>query len=125
MVARRLESEEGISFAEFAYSLMQGYDYSQLYETKDCILQIGGSDQWGNILNGTELIKKKLNKEAFAVTMPLLLTKSGAKFGKSEGNALFLNSEKTPLKDIYQYLYNTADEDLEKYLSIFTFYSEE
>ncbi len=77
---------------------MQGYDYSQLFETKNCVLQIGGSDQWGNILNGAELIKKKLSKEAYGVTMPLLLTKSGAKFGKSEGNALFLNSEKTPLK---------------------------
>ena len=94
-VANRLKSEDGISYAEFSYSIIQAYDYYQLFQRNNCVLQFGGSDQWGNITNGCELIRKKTGKQTYGITMPLLLTKTGQKFGKSEGNALYLNQDKT------------------------------
>ncbi len=119
IINRRLET--GITFAEFAYTLIQGYDFLYLYETKNCIMQAEGSDQWGNITTGLDLIKKKTGKEAYAFTMPLVLDANGNKFGKSEGNALWLDINKTSAYQLYQYLINTDDVCVESYLKIFTF----
>lgn len=119
IISRRLET--GITYAEFSYMLLQGYDFLHLYETKNCIMQVEGSDQWGNITTGIELIKKKLGKEAYAFTMPLILDANGNKFGKSEGNALWLDKEKTSSYEIYQYLINTDDSKVLEYLKVFTF----
>ncbi len=119
IIKRRLDS--GITFAEFAYTLIQGYDFVHLFKEKNCIMQVAGSDQWGNITTGLELIRKKLGKEAFAFTMPLVLDDKGNKFGKSEGNALWLDEEKTSSYELYQYFINTADEVVIDYLKIFTF----
>ena len=121
IIKRRLET--GITFAEFAYMLIQGYDFLWLYENKNCIMQVEGSDQWGNITTGIDLIKKKLGKEAYAFTMPLVLDKFGKKFGKSEGNALWLSEEKTSSYELYQYLINVDDDMVIDYLKIFTFLS--
>ena len=121
IIKRRLET--GITFAEFAYTLLQGYDFLWLYENKNCIMQVEGSDQWGNITTGIDLIKKKLGKDAYAFTMPLVLDKYGNKFGKSEGNALWLDEEKTSAYELYQYLINVDDEMVIDYLKIFTFLS--
>ena len=121
IISRRLET--GITYAEFSYMLLQGYDFLHLYETKNCIMQVEGSDQWGNITTGIELIKKKLGKEAYAFTMPLILDASGKKFGKSEGNALWLDKEKTTPYEIYQYLINADDSKVFEYLKVFTFLS--
>ena len=121
IIKRRLET--GITFAEFAYMLIQGYDFLWLYENKNCIMQVEGSDQWGNITTGIDLIKKKLGKDAYAFTMPLVLDKYGNKFGKSEGNALWLDEEKTSAYELYQYLINVDDEMVIDYLKIFTFLS--
>ena len=121
IIKRRLET--GITFAEFAYMLIQGYDFLWLYENKNCIMQVEGSDQWGNITTGIDLIKKKLGKDAYAFTMPLVLDKYGNKFGKSEGNALWLDEEKTSSYELYQYLINVDDEMVIPYLKIFTFLS--
>ena len=123
IISRRLET--GITYAEFSYMLLQGYDFLHLYETKNCIMQVEGSDQWGNITTGIELIKKKLGKEAYAFTMPLILDNNGNKFGKSEGNALWLNKNKTTPYEIYQYLLNTDDSKVYEYLKVFTFLSKE
>ena len=123
IIRRRLES--GITFAEFSYMLLQGYDFLHLFETKNCIMQVAGSDQWGNITTGVELIRKKLDQTAYAFTMPLILDSTGKKFGKSEGNALWLNKEKTSPYEIYQYLINTDDGKVEEYLKVFTFLSKE
>ena len=123
IIKRRLET--GITFAEFAYMLIQGYDFLHLYEAKNCIMQVEGSDQWGNITTGIDLIKKKLGKDAYAFTMPLVTDKYGKKFGKSEGNALWLNEEKTSSYELYQYLINVDDEMVIQYLKIFTFLSKE
>ena len=123
IISRRLET--GITFAEFSYTLLQGYDFLHLYETKNCIMQVEGSDQWGNITTGIELIKKKLGKEAYAFTMPLILDANGNKFGKSEGNALWLNKEKTSPYELYQYLINSDDSKVLEYLKVFTFLSKE
>lgn len=123
IIARRLES--GITYAEFSYTLLQGYDFLHLYETKNCIMQVEGSDQWGNITTGIELIRKKLGKEAYGFTMPLILDSNGNKFGKSEGNALWLDKEKTSPYEIYQYLINTDDAKVFEYLKVFTFLSKE
>ncbi len=123
IIRRRLES--GITFAEFTYTLIQGYDFLWLYENKGCILQAEGSDQWGNITTGLDLIKKKTGKEAYAFTMPLVLDKYGHKFGKSEGNALWLDCNKTSSYELYQYLINVDDEMVISYLKIFTFLSPE
>ena len=123
IISRRLES--GITFAEFTYTLMQGYDFLHLYESKNCILQCEGSDQWGNITTGIELINKKLGKQAYAFTMPIITDSTGKKFGKSEGNALWLDETKTSSYEMYQYLINTEDSKVEEYLKVFTFLSPE
>ena len=119
IIRRRLDT--GITFAEFTYTLIQGYDFLWLYENKGCILQAEGSDQWGNITTGLDLIKKKTGKDAYAFTMPLVLDKYGNKFGKSEGNALWLDRNKTSSYELYQYLINVDDEMVISYLKIFTF----
>ena len=123
IIARRLET--GITFAEFAYTLLQGYDFLHLYEEKNCIMQVEGSDQWGNITTGIELINKKLGKTAYAFTMPLILDASGEKFGKTTGNALWLDESKTSSYEFYQYLINSDDAKVEEYLKVFTFLSKE
>ena len=123
IIKRRLET--GITFAEFTYTLLQGYDFMHLYETKNCTMQVEGSDQWGNITTGIDLINKKLNKKAYAFTMPLILDANGNKFGKSEGNALWLDKEKTSSYEIYQYLINSSDEKVEEYLKVYTFLNKE
>ncbi len=123
IIKRRLES--GITFAEFAYTLIQGYDFLWLYQNKNCIMQVAGSDQWGNITTGIDLIKKKLGKDVYAFTMPLVTDKDGKKFGKSEGNALWLDENKTSSYELYQYLINVDDEMVISYLKIFTFLSVE
>lgn len=123
IISRRLET--GITYAEFSYTLLQGYDFLHLYKTKNCIMQVEGSDQWGNITTGIELIKKKLGKEAYAFTMPLILDANGNKFGKSEGNALWLDKNKTTPYQIYQYLINADDSKVLEYLKVFTFLSKE
>lgn len=123
IIERRLET--GITFAEFAYTLIQGYDFLHLYQEKNCVMQAAGSDQWGNITTGLELIKKKTGKDAYAFTMPLILDAQGNKFGKSEGNALWLDKSKTSSYEIYQYLINTDDTKVEEYLKVFTFLNKE
>ncbi len=123
IIRRRLET--GITFAEFSYMLLQGYDFLHLYQEKKCIMQVAGSDQWGNITTGVDLIRKVLDKSAYAFTMPLILDSSGKKFGKSEGNALWLDKEKTSPYAIYQHLYNTDDSKVLEYLKVFTFLSRE
>ena len=123
IISRRLES--GITFAEFTYTLLQGYDFLHLYEKKNCIMQVEGSDQWGNITTGIELINKKLGKKAYAFTMPLILDANGKKFGKSEGNAFWLDKEKTSSYELYQYLINSSDEKVLEYLKVFTFLTKE
>lgn len=123
-IARRLESDVGLSYTEFAYPIMQGYDYLQLFRTKNCTLQIGGSDQWGNIVSGVDLIRRKEQKEVFAITIPLIIDKiTGKKFGKSEGNAVWLDSEKTSPYQFYQFWLNVSDESAIDYLKLFTFLS--
>ena len=114
IINRRLET--GITFAEFSYTLMQGYDFLHMYETMGCIMQVEGSDQWGNITTGIELIKKKNGGDAYAFTMPLILDANGKKFGKSEGNALWLDKDKTSSYELYQYLLNTDDSKVLEYL---------
>ena len=119
IINRRLET--GITFAEFAYTLMQGYDYLYLYENKNVTLECAGSDQWGNITTGVDLISKKLGKQVNAFTMPLILDANGNKIGKSEGNAVWLDKNKTSSYKLYQYLINTPDSKIEEYLKVFTF----
>ena len=123
IISRRLET--GITFAEFSYTLLQGYDFVHLYKEKNCIMQAAGSDQWGNITTGVELINKMLGKTAYAFTMPLILDANGNKFGKSEGNALWLDESKTSSYELYQYLINSDDTKVEEYLKVFTFLSKE
>ncbi len=123
IINRRLET--GITFAEFSYTLIQGYDFLHLFREKNCILQAEGSDQWGNITTGLELIKKIEGKEAFGFTMPLVLDKYGNKFGKSEGNALWLDKNLTSSYELYQYLINVDDSMVISYLKIFTFLTKE
>ena len=123
IINRRLET--GITFAEFAYTLMQGYDYLYLYETKNVTLECAGSDQWGNITTGVDLINKKLGKQVNAFTMPLILDANGNKIGKSEGNALWLDKNKTSSYELYQYLINSSDEMVYDYLKVFTFLTKE
>ena len=123
IINRRLET--GITFAEFTYTLLQGYDFMHLYQTKGVTMQVAGSDQWGNITTGIELINKKLGKTAYAFTMPLILDSTGKKFGKSEGNALWLDKTKTSSYEIYQYFINSTDDKVEEYLKVFTFLSKE
>ena len=123
IISRRLET--GITYAEFSYTLLQGYDYLHLFREKNCILQAAGSDQWGNITTGIELIKKIDGKEAYGFTMPLILDANGNKFGKSEGNALWLDKNKTSSYEIYQYLINSDDQKVEEYLKVYTFLNKE
>ena len=123
IIRRRLET--GITFAEFSYMLLQGYDFVHLFQEKNCIMQVAGSDQWGNITTGVDLIKKMLDGQAYAFTMPLILDASGKKFGKSEGNALWLDKDKTAPYAIYQYLINSDDSKVLEYLKVFTFLSRE
>jgi tyrosyl-tRNA synthetase len=121
-VKSRLES--GMSFTEFTYQLIQGYDFLHLYENKNCKIQMGGSDQWGNIVTGTELIRRKARGEAFALTAPLIKKADGTKFGKSEGGNIWLDAEKTSPYKFYQYWLNSSDEDVEKFIKIFTLFDE-
>lgn len=121
IIRRRLET--GITFAEFTYTLMQGYDFLHLLEEKNVTMQAAGSDQWGNITTGIDLISKKTDKKVYGFTMPLILDASGKKFGKSEGNALWLDKSKTSSYELYQYLINTEDSKVEEYLKVFTFLS--
>ena len=123
IIRRRLET--GITFAEFSYMLLQGYDFLHLFQEKKVIMQVAGSDQWGNITTGVDLIRKVVNGSAYAFTMPLILDSAGKKFGKSEGNALWLNKEKTAPYAIYQYLINSDDSKVLEYLKVLTFLSKE
>ena len=123
IIRRRLET--GITFAEFSYMLLQGYDFVNLFKEKNCIMQVAGSDQWGNITTGVDLIRKMLDKPAYAFTMPLILDATGKKFGKSEGNALWIDKEKTAPYAIYQYLINSDDSKVLEYLKVFTFLTKE
>ena len=121
-VKKRLsgESREGMSFTEFTYQLIQGYDYLYLSRTKSCLLQMGGSDQWGNITTGTELIRRIDGKEAFGLTCPLIKKADGTKFGKTEKGNIWLDPEYTSPYEFYQFWLNVADEDAERYIKIFT-----
>ncbi len=119
IINRRLET--GITYAEFSYMLIQGYDFLNMYRKMGCIMQVEGSDQWGNITTGIDLIRKIDNKEAYGFTMPLILDSNGKKFGKSEGNALWLDINKTSSYALYQYLLNTDDSKVLEYLKVFTF----
>lgn len=123
IISRRLES--GITFCEFAYTLLQGMDFVHLNETKGVTLQVAGSDQWGNITTGIELARKKNNVELFGMTMPLVLDANGVKFGKTEGNALWLDKNKTSSYELYQYLINTDDNCVIDYLKKLTFLTRE
>lgn len=123
IIRRRLET--GITFAEFSYMLLQGYDYLHLFREKGVTLQAAGSDQWGNITTGIDLIRKMEGEQVYGFTMPLILDSTGKKFGKSEGNALWLDETKTSSYELYQYLINTGDEKVEEYLKVFTFLSVE
>ena len=122
-VKSRLES--GMSFTEFTYQLVQGYDFYHLYIKNNCKLQLGGSDQWGNIVTGTELIRRKARGEAFAMTTPLIKKADGTKFGKSEGGNVWLDAERTSPYKFYQYWLNSSDEDAKSYIKIFTLFSQE
>lgn len=126
-VKKRLgsESKVGMSFTEFTYQLVQGYDFLWLYENLNCKLQMGGSDQWGNITTGTELIRRKVGGEAYALTIPLITKADGGKFGKTEHGNVWLDPEKTTPYQFYQFWLNTSDEDAEKYIKVFTFLSRE
>ena len=119
-VKKRIEGETGISYTEFAYQLMQGYDFYWLYTHKNCKLQMGGSDQWGNITTGTELIRRKAGGEGFAFTCPLITKADGGKFGKTEKGNVWLDPEKTTPFQFYQFWLNAADADAEKWIRIFT-----
>lgn len=123
-IATRLQSDNGLSYTEFAYPLLQGYDYLQLYETKGCTVQVGGSDQWGNIVSGVELVRRNGGDQVFAITVPLVIDKAtGKKFGKSEGNAVWLDADKTTPYNFYQFWLNVSDESVVDYLNLFTLLS--
>ena len=118
------DTTQGMSFTEFTYQLIQGYDFLHLYKEMKCMLQMGGSDQWGNITTGTELIRRKENEKVFAMTCPLIKKSDGSKFGKSEGGNIWLDKEKTSVYKFYQYWLNISDEDAVNYVKVFTFLSE-
>lgn len=126
-VKKRLSSEsrEGMSFTEFTYQLLQGYDFLWLYEHKGCTLQMGGADQWGNITTGSELIRRILGKEAYALTCPLITKADGGKFGKTEKGNVWLDPERTSPYQFYQFWLNVSDSDAERYIKIFTMLSRE
>lgn len=117
--------ETGITYAEFSYMILQALDFLHLYETRNCVLQVAGSDQWGNITSGIELIRKKLDKTAYGMVMPLVTDSNGVKFGKTEGNALWLDKNKTSSYELYQYLINLEDSMIISYLKQLTFLSKE
>ena len=119
------DTTQGMSFTEFTYQLIQGYDFLHLYKEMNCLLQMGGSDQWGNITTGTELIRRKENKKAFAMTCPLIKKSDGSKFGKSEGGNIWLDKDKTSVYKFYQYWLHISDEDAINYIKVFTFLSKE
>ena len=121
----RSRMESGITYAEFSYMILQALDFMYLYEHRNCILQVAGSDQWGNITSGIELIRKKLGKEAYGMVMPLVTDSNGVKFGKTEGNALWLDKDKTSSYELYQYLVNLEDNMIISYLKMLTFLSKE
>lgn len=120
-VKKRLDGETGMSFTEFTYQLVQGYDFYWLYQNKNCKLQMGGSDQWGNIVTGTELIRRKSGGEAFAFTCPLITKADGGKFGKTESGNVWLDPVRTTPYQFYQFWLNASDDDAEKWIKIFTF----
>lgn len=122
-VKSRMES--GITYAEFSYMILQALDFMHLYETRNCVLQVAGSDQWGNITSGIELVRKKLGKEIYGMVMPLVTDSNGVKFGKTEGNALWLDKNKTSSYELYQYLINLEDSMIIQYLKMLTFVSKE
>ncbi|MGZ8525589.1 MAG: tyrosine--tRNA ligase [Chitinophagaceae bacterium] len=124
-VKKRIEGEVGMSYTEFAYQLMQGYDFYWLYKHKNCKLQMGGSDQWGNITTGTELVRRKAGGEAFAFTCPLITKSDGGKFGKTEKGNVWLDATLTTPYQFYQFWLNASDEDAEKWIKIFTFLKKE
>jgi len=126
-VKSRLKGEgaEGMSFTEFTYQLVQGYDFLHLYREKNCTLEMGGSDQWGNITTGTELVRRIGSGKGYALTCPLITKSDGSKFGKSEGGNIWLDANRTSPYKFYQYWMNTSDEDAEKYIKIFTFLGKE
>ena len=121
----RSRMETGITYAEFSYMILQALDFLHLYETKNCVLQVAGSDQWGNITAGIELIRKKTDKTAYGMVMPLVTDSNGVKFGKTEGNALWLDKNKTSSYELYQYLVNLEDSMIISYLKKLTFLSKE
>ncbi|EDP71185.1 tyrosyl-tRNA synthetase [Flavobacteriales bacterium ALC-1] len=118
-------SNDGMSFTEFTYQLVQGYDFLHLYRANDCTIQMGGSDQWGNITTGTELIRRIGGGKGYAITCPLITKSDGSKFGKSEGGNVWLDAKRTSPYKFYQYWLNSSDEDAEKYIKIFTFLTKE
>ena len=124
-VKKRIDGEVGMSYTEFAYQLMQGYDFYWLYQNKNCKLQMGGSDQWGNITTGTELVRRKTGGEAFAFTCPLITKTDGGKFGKTEKGNVWLDQSLTTPYQFYQFWLNASDEDAEKWIKIFTFLQKE
>jgi len=119
------ESSDGMSFTEFTYQLVQGYDFLHLFKAHDCTIQMGGSDQWGNITTGTELIRRVGNGKGFAITCPLITKSDGSKFGKSEGGNVWLDAKRTSPYNFYQYWLNSSDDDADKYIRIFTFLDEQ
>jgi tyrosyl-tRNA synthetase len=124
-VKKRIEGEVGLSYTEFAYQLMQGYDFYWLFKNKNCKLQMGGSDQWGNITTGTELVRRKAGGEAFAFTCPLITKADGGKFGKTESGNVWLDASRTSPYQFYQFWLNASDPDAEKWIKIFTFLPKE
>lgn len=124
-VKRRLEDGNGLSFTEFSYQLIQGYDFFHLWKNQNCSIQLGGSDQWGNIVTGTELIRRMGGGSAFALTVPLITKSDGTKFGKTEGGSVWLDPEKTSPYAFYQFWLNVSDEDASKYIRIFTVLDQE
>ena len=125
-VKKRLSADgEGMSFTEFTYQLIQGYDFHHLYKTYNCLLQMGGSDQWGNIVTGTEFIRRKDGGHAFAITSPLIKKSDGTKFGKTEGGNVWLDPKKTSPYQFYQFWLNSSDDDAANYIKIFTFLNED
>ena len=118
-VKLRLEREQSLSYMEFNYMILQAYDFYQLFKKHNCILQIGGSDQWGNILNGIDLIRRKLKKESYGLTSPLITLASGAKMGKTEKGAIWLNQNKLSSYDYWQFWRNTDDRDVKKIFKFF------
>ena len=120
-VKKRLEASEGaLTFTEFSYQILQGNDFLHLYDTYGCTMEVGGADQWGNITAGTDLVRKMRGRPVYGLTFPLLLDGSGKKFGKSEGNAMFMSAEKTSVYDWYQFFLRSADEDVIRYLKVFS-----